>query len=123
MVSDCPLCDIENKEPQNILYSDDEFIIARTKYLKGHKERVMILTREHVDGVSLNVLNNAIKILKSNVQEYFKYTYKVVVMYGKYGSIPQHWHLCVSDLEPTADDFYQVLGTPWYTVIDIKAWK
>jgi len=52
----------------------------------------------------------------------FDYTEKAVVMEGKYASIPEHWHLSVSDLEPDSQDFRQVLGTPWVRVLHIKDW-
>jgi len=57
------------------------------------------------------------------IKKAFNYTYKVVVMDGKYGSIPDHWHICLTDLEQGSDDFYQILGIPWLSIIDVKPWK
>jgi len=130
----CPLCNLTDREKDNVYYEDDVFFIARTKTLKGHKERIMIGSKLHIDKINAPYTNgiwwgnsilpkNIIDTLENICKEVFSYTYKVVVMEGGYASIPEHFHLVITDLEPDSDDFYQILGTRWLHVIDIKPWK
>lgn len=115
----CPLCEISKREPENILWEGKDWEIVRTKNLKGHKERVMILQKEH----DKNQLYNIPKNINLKLKQIFNYTYKIVIMEGRYGSIPEHYHLCVTDLDPKSNDFEQILGTNWIKIIDIKQWK
>ena len=48
----------------------------------------------------------------------FDYTPKFVIMEGTYATIKGHWHLVATDLNPEADDFNQILKTPWLEVIN-----
>lgn len=90
--------------------------------MKGHQERLMVVLRDHKAEIDHREFAEAMAIISMVGKEAFDYTYKAVVMEGKYGSIPDHWHVVITDLEPDADDFYQILGTPWYWVIDINPW-
>lgn len=117
---ECPLCYIEEREPISILAEDDLAMLVRTKKLKGHRERLMICAKVHTDHL---VWQHYTNLWRKKIANAFDYTYKVIVMDGKYGSIPEHWHLVLTDLEPDADDIHQILGTPWIYVINIKPWK
>ena len=123
----CPLCEIWHKEPENLLYEDPHFVIMRTKNLKGHRERVMLLLKRHVDNLRGLPYDFAWVLDRPEIvyrlKEIFSYTYKIIVMDGKYGSIPEHWHLCITDLEPDSTDHRQILGTPWIKVINVKEWN
>jgi hypothetical protein len=115
----CPLCGIVEHEPENILAEDDLAMLVRTKKLKGHRERLMICAKEHMDYL---IWQHYTHLWRKEISRAFDYTYKVIVMEGKYGSVPDHWHLVLTDLEPDADDIHQILGTPWLMVIEIKPW-
>jgi hypothetical protein len=115
----CPLCGVTEREPENIIWNGTNWVIIRTKKLKGHRERLMILWKNHVDMPPIEVPEYIYEKLKKP----FDYAKKIVVMEGKYGSIPEHWHLCVTDLDPKSEDFEQILGTPWIKVVEVHAWK
>lgn len=117
----CPLCNVWEREPDNVFFENDKFVVMRTKNLKGHKERVMILSKEHVADINTE-FTEVLYFLRETIKPLFQYTSKVVVMDRTYGSIPDHWHYVVTDLDPNSDDFYQVLGTPWIEVIHVKGW-
>jgi hypothetical protein len=117
----CPLCDVWNRERENVLFEDEEFVIIRTKFLKGHRERVMLLSKKHIK--TLENFRGLSEKYEREIKKIFSYTYKAIVMEGKFGSVPDHWHVCITDLDPSSQDFEQVLGTPWIQVIDIKPWK
>lgn len=42
MDKNCPLCAL-NIQKEKIFYQDNAFFVLRTKKLKGHKERIMIV--------------------------------------------------------------------------------
>lgn len=119
----CPLCDLRMREPENVLAKDNNFLLVRTKFMKGHKERLMILSKEH-DKKGSWQWQYYVSLWKQEIENAFNYTYKIVVLDGKYGSIPEHWHVILTDMESSdTDEHRQMLGTPWLRIIDIKPWK
>lgn len=131
----CPLCGLTDREDEVVFWEDENFFITRTKTLKRHRERIMLATKLHIDKLTFDkhakgiwygqhwLPNKIIEALEDVCKNVFAYTHKAVVMDGAYGTIRDHWHLVITDLEPDSDDFHQVLGTPWLHVINIKPWK
>jgi len=120
MKMDCPLCSLDlNKE--KIFYQDNFFIVLRTKSLKGHKERIMIVTRLHIHNIPSMAYESALDTLVDVGRRIFKYTNKFVIMDSTFATINQHWHLVASDLDPKSEDFDQILKTKWIKVID-RTW-
>ena len=119
----CPLCQVWEREPDNVFYEDEKWAVVRTLNLKGHRERIQIVLKEHRANASKDERNESINILKKISEKVFDYTYKVIILDGTYGSIPQHFHMVATDLEPYCEDFHQILGTPWLKVIQIKLWR
>lgn len=117
----CPLCKVWEREPENVLWQNKFYALVRTKDLKGHKERVMLLSKKHIK--HNHDIRGALKGAIYAILTAFNYTYKAIVLDGKFGSIPDHWHLCITDLEEGSEDHQQMLGTPWILVIPIKEWK
>jgi hypothetical protein len=117
----CPLCKVWEREPEEVLWENPVYAIVRTRDLKGHRERVMIVAKKHLK--ANHDTTNAIKILIEEIPKIFHYTFKAIVLDGTYGSIPDHWHLCVTDIEEGSHDHEQVLGTPWIGVIHIRNWQ
>lgn len=117
----CPLCNAWKREPENVLWQNEQYALMRTKDLKGHRERLMILCKKHI--TTNHHRYKAIINTLPAIKEAFSYTYKAIIMDGKYGSIPDHWHLCVTDLEEGSKDHQQVMGTPWIYIVNVKEWK
>ncbi len=117
---ECPLCNLED---ELTIYKDDKITICETKNRKGHRRRIMVVYNKHVRQVSEDIREYALKKLEEIGREVFSYTYKFVLLDSTYGSIPEHWHIVATDLDPNSDDFEQVLGTPWLKVIHVKNWK
>jgi len=117
----CPLCGVWDRESEGVLWQNKYFALVRTKNLKGHKERIMLVSKKHtkVNHDMRGVLQASLPF----IMKAFDYTYKVIVLDGKFGSIPDHWHLCITDIEEGSDDHQQILGTPWLFTIPIKEWK
>jgi hypothetical protein len=119
----CPLCGVWNREPQNVFYQDEEKVVIRTKYLKGHRERIQVVWKEHVREIPPEARERALRVLEEIGRRVFSYTPKFVVMEGnlaKHAMVPNHWHLIASDLDPRAEDFEQILGTPWIRVVETE---
>lgn len=113
----CPLCNI-NLSEEKIFYEDSLFLVVRTKNLKGHRERIMIILKEHNPRVNYKVMEAALDILAEIGKKVFSYTPKWVIMDSTFATIKQHWHLVASDLNPKSDDFEQMLITKWVKIID-----
>jgi hypothetical protein len=113
----CPLCELNLKE-EKVYFEDDTFILLRTKKLKGHKERVMIVNKRHEHELPYRAVERALDILTKMGRTLFRYTPKFVIMDTTFATINDHWHLVATDLYPKSEDFEQILATRWIKVID-----
>jgi hypothetical protein len=113
----CPLCELNLKE-EKVYFEDDTFLVLRTKRLKGHKERVMIVYKRHEHELPYQAVENALDILAKIGRQLFNYTPKFVIMDSTFATINDHWHLVASDLDPKSEDFDQILATRWIRVVD-----
>lgn len=113
----CPLCEL-NLDREKIFYEDGSFIVLRTENMKGHRERIMIIHKQHQHTISYEEYERALDILSKIGGEVFSYTPKFVIMDSTFATINDHWHLVVSDLDPKSEDFDQVLATKWIKVVD-----
>lgn len=116
-VVDCPLCKLDLSK-EKIFYQDDSFIVLRTKKLKGHRERIMIVYKQHQHTIPFETCERALTIISQIGREIFKYTPKFVILDSTFASINNHWHLVASDLDPKSEDFDQILATRWIKVVD-----
>jgi hypothetical protein len=118
----CPLCRALATEPA--IYEDPQVKVLRTKNLKGHKERVMVVSKAHSVPRSERAAldRRMVKVLHRLGPKLFAYTYKFAVLSPKFASVPAHPHFVASDLEP-GEDLHQLLGTPWMEVVDVRLWK
>ena len=119
MMIECPLCKLDLTK-EKIFYEDDSFIILRTKTLKGHKERIMIVIKPHIHSLSMMEVDVALGLLERIGRRAFNYTTKFVIMDSTFATIQEHWHLVATDLDPETEDFEQILNTRWLKVIDRK---
>lgn len=116
----CPLCEL-NLKSEKIFHEDRSFIILRTENMKGHKERIMIIHKQHRHTIPYKEYERALDLLSKIGREVFKYTPKFVIMDSTFATINDHWHLVVTDLDPKSNDFDQILATKWIKVIDNTA--
>jgi hypothetical protein len=112
----CPLCNIKRNE-EVIFYENDDIIILETKKKKGHKERIMVVWKDHVVDLPDESWHYAMFKLIEIGKKVFSYTPKFVIMEGTFATIKHHWHLVATDLDPNSEDFKQILATPWIDVI------
>lgn len=113
----CPLCELDLKK-EKIYYEDKSFIVLRTENLKGHRERIMIVYKEHDHTIPYKAYERALDIVSKIGRSIFSYTPKFVIMDATFATITDHWHLVVSDLDPKSEDFNQILATRWIRVVD-----
>lgn len=119
----CPLCKnvtsiFVHSQKETVLDESAYTIIVRTKTLKGHKERIMVVAKAHKAEVPYWLRELALARLEEVGKRVFNYTPKFVIMDGTFASIKDHWHLVATDLDPKAEDFEQILKTKWLKVID-----
>lgn len=113
----CPLCDL-NLEKEKKYHEDSSFIVLRTRTVKGHKERIMIVYKAHEHRIPQKAYERALDILTKIGKQVFGYTPKFVIMDTTFATINDHWHLVATDLDPKSDDFNQILATKWIRIID-----
>ncbi|MEM2147465.1 MAG: hypothetical protein QXJ94_02535 [Candidatus Bathyarchaeia archaeon] len=117
IAKNCPLCEL-NLQKEKVFYEDESFLVLRTKNLKGHKERIMIVYKRHQHTIPFKAYERALNILSQIGREAFKYTPKFVILDSTFATINDHWHLVASDLDPRSEDFDQILATKWIKVVD-----
>ncbi len=106
--ADCPLCRISEKE---VLVDFDRWRLVRAKNLKGHRERLMLVSKSHSIQLDEGSIGEAYLLLNSAGQRFFGYADEWAIFESDFASIPDHWHRIASDLDVNADDFQQILKT------------
>ena len=120
LTTSCPLCSL-NLKKEKVYYEDKSFIVLRTKKLKGHKERIMVVYKQHEHTLPYKALERALDLLTDIGERVFSYTPKFVIMDTTFATINDHWHLVGTDLNPKSEDFDQILATRWIKVVDNAA--
>ena len=130
MVEDCIICKvIETEDPVNWYIhredSDEEmtFYVYKTKNMKGHRVRLMVMPNYHVAqmpdmdmmAAAIGILQVSMKIemdnLKLKDENFFVFS-------DKHSTVMNHWHRVAStiDHDVLCDDFELILRTPTMTV-------
>ncbi len=117
VVSKCPLCNLNN---EHRFYEDSEVIIVRTKNLKGHDERVMIVSKRHNEVITPMFESLALNRMEEVGKTIFTYTPKFVIMDMTFATVKDHWHRVCTDLDPKSEDFEQILETRWLRVVETR---
>lgn len=104
----CPLCEI-NPTRDVIFHRDDLVIVCRTKDLKRHRERLMVLVNRHVTEPNQVEYDNAIAQLITIGRQRFQGDF--YLLHDTFSRIHDHWHMVASRLDPNADDYEQILAT------------
>lgn len=118
MKNECLLCELDLSK-EKFFYKDNFFVVIRTRDLKGHRERIMIVPIQHIKLPTMSLeVEVAVGILERIGRRVFKYAPKFVIMDSTFTTIKQHWHLVASDLDPKSTDFEQILVTRWLKVVD-----
>jgi len=107
--ADCPLCNIPDKE---VLEEYARWKLVRTKTMKGHRERLMLLSKEHVKSLDEQSVGEAYLHLMRIGSRFFSYVKQWAIFEPAYATVPDHWHRIISDLDSKAQDHEQILKTP-----------
>jgi len=105
----CPLCKISQGE---VLAEFERWKLARTKTMKGHRERLMLFHKDHVKTLDEGSIGEAYLLLMKAGSKFFSYTDKWAIFEPVYATVPDHWHRVASDLDKNAEDGAQILKTP-----------
>jgi hypothetical protein len=103
---------------EKVFHEDESFIVLRTEDLKGHRERIMAVLKEHEHTIPYKAYERALDLLSEVGMKVFSYTPKFVIMDSTFATINDHWHLVATDLDPKSLDFDQILATKWVSVVD-----
>lgn len=105
----CSLCNIPEQE---VLVEYQRWKLVRTKTMKGHRERLMLLHKNHLRTLDEGSVGEAYLLLMKAGSKFFSYTDKWAIFEPVYATVPGHWHRVASDLEENAQDYDQILKTP-----------
>lgn len=105
----CSLCNIPEQE---VLVEYQRWKLVRTKTMKGHKERLMLLHKKHVRTLDEGSIGEAYLLMMKAGSKFFSYTNKWAIFEPVYATVPDHWHRVASDLDKKAQDYGQILKTP-----------
>ena len=105
----CSLCNIPEQE---VLVEYQRWKLVRTKTMKGHKERLMLLHKNHVRTLDEGSIGEAYLLMMKAGSKFFSYTNKWAIFEPVYATVPDHWHRVASDLDKKAQDYGQILKTP-----------
>jgi hypothetical protein len=105
----CSLCKIPSGE---VLVEFQRWKLLRTKTMKGHRERLMLLHKDHVRIIDEGSVGEAYLLLMKAGSKFFSYTDKWAIFEPVYATVPDHWHRVASDLDESAQDYGQILKTP-----------
>ena len=105
----CPLCKISGNE---VLAEFPRWRLARTKTMKGHRERLMLYHKEHLRTLDEQSIGEAYVLLSKIGSKFFSYADKWAIFEPVYATVPDHWHRVASDLDDSAQDYQQILKTP-----------
>ncbi|TMI21045.1 hypothetical protein E6H31_07375 [Candidatus Bathyarchaeota archaeon] len=114
--ANCPLCKISDAE---VLAEFPRWRLARTKTMKGHRERLMLYHKEHLKALDEQSIGEAYILLSKIGSKFFSYADKWAIFDPVYATVPDHWHRVASDLDRNALDYEQILKTP-RMIIDNK---
>lgn len=113
---ECPLCNL-NLTEEHIRYNGRKFLVLDTKNKKGHKERIMVIIKKHGVNHPKKLLYRAIQQLIIEGKKIFPLDF--ILMGDKFSSVNSHWHIVASDTDPNADDYKQVMDTPFILILNI----
>ncbi|MFQ6075888.1 MAG: hypothetical protein ACE5Z5_07120 [Candidatus Bathyarchaeia archaeon] len=108
---DCPLCGLD-VSGESVHHVSEGFLIVDTKDRKGHKNRIMVITREHGVEHPKRVLDQAILTLIRVGRELFDSDF--CLLSDKFSSIKNHWHIVASDFD--GGDYEQMMSTPFVLI-------
>ena len=104
----CPLCKINSRD--DIIFHQDHLVtVCRTKDLKGHHERLMVLLNRHaIEPNRVEHDNARVRLVMVGRQRFQGDFY---LLHDTFSRIHDHWHMVASRLDPNADDYEQILAT------------
>src|SRR6266581_3185673 len=112
-MADCPLCKVPLKE---VLVDFDRRSLVRAKNLKGHRERLMLVSKRHSKQLDEGSIGEPYLLLNSIGQRFFGYADKWAIFESDFATAHDDWHRIVSDLDENAEDFQQILRTSRTTI-------
>lgn len=115
MTGECVLCTALRDEPS--IYADVHISVLDCLEVKGHKVRMMVVSKKHVAVVPLWLEKYMVERLEVAGTGRFP-PGKWVIMSPFFSRIQEHAHFVACDLVPEAKDYFQVMATPWVRVID-----
>jgi len=118
-LEECRLCRIINNENDKFLYEDEFVIIVPTNKMKGHKKRIMIVSKSHLDNnIEITTFED---IFRKYCYEYFDEEPTCIIASPEYATITNHWHRIACDW--IGEDMLQCWYTPHLAIKTKGKWN
>jgi len=114
------MCRILKYEKSEFLYEDKYMIIVPTKNMKGHKKRVMAISKDHVP--NSNDMTMLEEIFKYWCMDYFDEP-TFVFCKPTYATFKEHWHRIACDWNGTPKEMQQLYYTPHVAIKTKVKWE
>jgi hypothetical protein len=123
MGQDCTYCDNYKAGTEVIFHEDNLIYVVRAKDMKGHEERLVLVSKAHVkdlpEGLEYKAKSKGIEVArdvfgKIKGLEFISYLQDTKSRFGS------HWHRIICDLDPDADDWEQIIKDTEYEEYPIR---
>lgn len=110
----CKLCNALINEKSEYFYEDKYTVILKTKNMKGHRKRFMLISKEHTSEICKGLEYYYRLIFINFCKKQFQPDTTFCLFERKFPTIKEHWHIVASDWK--GDDLIQMLDTPHYCI-------
>ena len=121
--SNCPLCKALMNEKDKFLYEDEYAVILPTKNMKGHRKRIMVVTKKHNVNEESSIAKLIIEKFIGFCKIYFDEEPTFALCEPTYASIKDHWHRIACDWNGTEKEIEQLHYTPHVAIQTELRWQ
>jgi len=118
ITNDCTFCANKAAGRETIIYEDDKVWVARPQDMKQHKERIVVVSQMHAkeltDEMKTYACQKGLEIARLAYSR-FPEIEKIAIMEDSKSRFPNHWHCIISDIDPAAPDYKQIIEETEYT--------
>jgi len=123
MIEKCVLCLALKNEKSKYLYEDEDIAILPTKTMKGHRKRVMIISKKHISYDRMKSREKThLSFFIGFCKRYFDEEPTFALCEPTYATIKDHWHLIACDWFGE-EDIKQLHYTPHKAISTNVEWK
>ena len=124
-MNNCPLCRAIREEEDNIVHKNSTVTYIKTKNMKGHHKRIMIVSNDHISYGDMDPWLEKVLLdeFVEFCEDYFDEEPTFALVESTYCTIPDHWHKIACDWFGTKKEIEQLHYTPHKSIPTLKKWR